>query len=141
MNTTTIKNTVLSAIKQFSDTDTLNKIVTDFHIKVNESDGTFSITDDEDKTLASSVIDEFVDETQQNVEEILKNALAEMNAEEAFNETEVFKPFSFLLEDNEGETISELLIVDDETIFITDEELLKGLDEELDEFLKKLLAE
>ena len=51
----------------------------------------------------------------------------------------IIKPFSFVLVDHEKETLAELLIVDeDETMFLSDE-LLKGLDDELNAFLKDLL--
>ena len=52
----------------------------------------------------------------------------------------ILKPYSFVLIDEDKETISDLYLVDDDTL-IFDDELLKGLDEELDEFLKKLLSE
>jgi hypothetical protein len=42
------------------------------------------------------------------------------------------------LVDEDKETLAELLLIDDDTLLVN-EELLKGLDEELDEFLKKLL--
>ena len=48
------------------------------------------------------------------------------------------KPFSFVLVDEDKETIAELLLMDDDTLLLN-EELLKGLDEELDSFLKQLL--
>ena len=49
------------------------------------------------------------------------------------------KPYSFVLVDDEKETVADLLLMDDnETLFLNDE-LLKGLDEELDAFLKDLL--
>ena len=43
-----------------------------------------------------------------------------------------------MLVDEDKETISELLLVDDDTLLVNDE-LLKGLDKELDDFLKDLL--
>ena len=49
------------------------------------------------------------------------------------------KPYSFVLVDDDKETVSELLLVDDEDTMLLDDELLKGLDEELDAFLKDLL--
>ena len=51
------------------------------------------------------------------------------------------KPFSFVLVDDEKETVAELLLIDDEDTLLLSDELLKGLDEELDDFLKKLLEE
>ena len=50
------------------------------------------------------------------------------------------KPYSFVLVDDEHETVAELLLIDDETVML-DDGLLKGLDEELDAFLKELLEE
>ena len=50
----------------------------------------------------------------------------------------ILKPYSFVLVDDEKETIAELLLMDDDTLLVN-EELLKGLDEELDSFLKELL--
>ena len=55
------------------------------------------------------------------------------------DELPLMKPYSFVLIDEEKETVAELLMVDDlETMFLNDN-LLKGLDEELDAFLKDLL--
>ena len=48
------------------------------------------------------------------------------------------KTYSFVLVDEEKETVAELLLIDDDTILVNDE-LLKGLDKELDDFLKDLL--
>lgn len=55
-----------------------------------------------------------------------------------FDQMTNLKPFSFVLVDEDKETLAELLLMDDDTLMVSDE-LLKGLDEELDEFLKKLL--
>ena len=50
----------------------------------------------------------------------------------------LMKPYSFVLVDDDKETVAELLLMDDDTLLLNDE-LLKGLDEELDTFLKDLL--
>ena len=55
-----------------------------------------------------------------------------------FEKLTILKPYSFVLVDDEKETVAELLLVDDDTLLVNDE-LLKGLDEELDSFLKELL--
>ena len=51
----------------------------------------------------------------------------------------IMKPYSFVLVDEDRETVAELLLVDDEDTLLLNDELLKGLDEELDAFLKDLL--
>ena len=43
-----------------------------------------------------------------------------------------------IFDDEDKETVAELLLIDDNTLLLNDE-LLKGLDEELDAFLKDLL--
>ena len=48
------------------------------------------------------------------------------------------KPYSFVQVDEHKETIAELLLMDDDTLLVNDE-LLKGLDDELNAFLKDLL--
>ena len=55
-----------------------------------------------------------------------------------FDKLNILKPYSFVLVDEDKETIAELLLMDDDTLLVNDE-LLKGLDEELDTFLKDLL--
>lgn len=49
------------------------------------------------------------------------------------------KPYSFVLVDEDRETVTELLLIDEEDTLLLNDELLKGLDEELDAFLKDLL--
>ena len=52
----------------------------------------------------------------------------------------IIKPFSFVLEDDDKETVAELYLVDDETVII-DPDLMEGLDEDLNDFLDKLLKD
>lgn len=78
------------------------------------------------------------DDFYENVERILSSLLCNMKNEEKFDKLTILKPFSFVLVDDDRETIAELLLMDDDTLLVN-EELLKGLDEELDSFLKELL--
>ena len=43
------------------------------------------------------------------------------------------------IRDRDRETVTELLLIDEEDTLLLNDELLKGLDEELDAFLKDLL--
>jgi hypothetical protein len=52
----------------------------------------------------------------------------------------LLKPFSFVLEDDEKESIAELFLADDELVIINPD-LMEGLDDDLDEFLEKLLKD
>ena len=68
----------------------------------------------------------------------MQDKIANLKDTGIFNNLSILKPKSCVLVDEEKESISDLLLIDDDTILI-DDELLKGLDEELDSFLKDLL--
>ena len=78
------------------------------------------------------------DDFYENAERILRPILCRMKESGEFDKLTILKPYSFVLVDEERETIAELLLVDDDTLLVNDE-LLKGLDQELDAFLKELL--
>ena len=50
------------------------------------------------------------------------------------------KPFTFVLENDEKETVEELYIVDDDLVII-DDDMMQDLDKDLDEFLDNLLKD
>lgn len=117
-------------------------IVTDIHIQANQSTGEFTILDDEDEELANTTIEEWMsyegDDFYESLERALSNLLCNLKNNGLFDKLTIMKPFSFVLVDEDKETITELLLMDDDTLLVNDE-LLKGLDEELDTFLKELL--
>ena len=53
----------------------------------------------------------------------------------------ILRPFSFVLIDEDHETVQDLVIIDNEETMVIDGNLLEGLEEELDDFLKKLLSD
>ena len=115
--------------------------VTDFHIYVDGNKGDVTIMDDDDNSLARVHILEWEGEHNEEVfEKELRNLLAEMHKEGCFDSLNIAKPYSFVLTDDDRQSIVDLLIIDDDTIILS-ENLLKGFDEEMDEFLKKLLEE
>ena len=117
-------------------------IVTDIHIQANQSTGEFTILDDEDEELANTTIEEWMsyegDDFYESLERALSNLLCNLKNNGLFDKLTIMKPFSFVLVDEDKETITELLLMDDDPLLVN-EELLKGLDEELDTFLKELL--
>ena len=62
-----------------------------------------------------------------------------MSSEGAFASLPIMKPYSFVMVDADKETLAELLIVDEEETLFLNGELLQGLDDELNAFLKDLL--
>ena len=130
------------ALKNYVSTDGMS-VVTDIHLQPNMESGELSISNDDEKTLGVLVLPEWVHANPEDfyigAEIELKKALNRLRESGYFAKLNILKPYSFVLIDDERETVADLLLVDDdETLFLSDE-LLKGLDEELDAFLKELL--
>ncbi len=138
---TLLESTIRKATDKYCDSCE-QTIVTDFHLQANPNSGELVIYNDEDEELARTTLEEWTayegENFNEEVERILTTLLNEMKGKGAFDAVTVLKPYSFVLVDDEKETLAELLLMDDDTLLVNDE-LLKGLDEELDEFLKKLL--
>ena len=115
--------------------------VTDFHMKVNRENGELTILDDDDKTLARVHIKEWEDEhNDAAIEKDLQSELTKMQQQGMFESLNIAKPYSFVLTDEDDQSIVDLLIIDDDTL-ILNADLLEGFDEEMNSFLKKLLEE
>lgn len=120
-----------------------NTVVTDIHLQPKQDSGELLIFNDDDEELARTIIDEWVEcETEDfmsEVEPVLRSEIVALSDQGYFEKLSLLKPYSFVLVDEEKETVAELMLVDDDDTLLLNDELLKGLDEELDAFLKELL--
>ena len=133
---------VKEALERYKASDD-KSIVTDIHLQPKQDSGELIVFNDDDEELSRTIIDEWVeyndDDFYKEAGNILKGALNAIKDEGELDHLCLMKPYSFVLVDDDKETVSELLLVDDEDTMLLDDELLKGLDEELDAFLKDLL--
>ena len=115
--------------------------VTDFHIKVNGENGDVTVSNDDGCVLARVHILEWENvHDEQLFEKELRNILVKMQKQGLFDNLNIAKPYSFVLTDDEDLAYVDLLIVDDDTLVLS-ESLLEGFDEEMNQFLKHLLEE
>ena len=134
-----LQNAIVKMAKEFITAEETK--VTDFYIYVDGNKGDVIIMDDDDNSLARVHILEWEGEHNEEVfEKELRSLLAEMHENGQFDSLNIAKPYSFVLTDDDHQSIVDLLIVDDDTIILS-EDLLKGFDEEMNEFLKQLLEE
>ena len=117
-------------------------MVTDIHFQPVLESGELVIWNDDEEELGRVVVQEWVncnaEDFHASIESVLKNVLIPLNEEGFFHKLVIMKPYSIVLVDDEKETLSDLLLIDDDAVLVSDE-LLKGLDEELNAFLKDLL--
>jgi hypothetical protein len=138
-----IEQTIQSALSKYriSDDEEPN-VVTDIHLQPTQASGELVLFDDDDNELAETTVEEWAtyeaDDFDKEAEHSLAYVLNRMKNNGAFERLSIMKPYSFVLVDEDKETISDLLLMDDDILVVNDE-LLKGLDEELDTFLKDLL--
>jgi len=118
-------------------------VVTDIHLQTKQDSGELVIFNDDDEELSRTIIEEWVDYSEDDfytiVERILRGEINALKDTGVLDKLAIMKPYSFVLVDEDRETVTELLLIDDEDTLLLNDELLKGLDEELDAFLKDLL--
>ncbi len=132
---------ILSVTDIFGRTE--NASVTDLYFQLDRTTGVITIFDDEDRELSQATVAEWKDSEQEqlsSIEKKLRTELAQMQKVGLFDKINILKPYSCTLVDENKETIVDLIYIDDDTL-VLDSELLKGLDEEMNEFLKHLLEE
>lgn len=118
-------------------------VVTDIHIMAKRESGELVISDD-DKVLQTALIADFTEIAESEFQSVitaeLKRALQHIDCRQPLERLYIWKPFSFILVDDDGETLDELMLFDDENAMVS-QTLMEGLDSELDEFLRSLLPD
>ena len=117
-------------------------LVTDVHIRVSQDSGEMVAFDDDDKEITGCVVVQWIGNTDEdfndNVECVLHNTIATFNI--LADNLGILKPYSFVLENDDKDTVGELYIADDDTVIIG-KDLMEGLDSDLNSFLDTLLKE
>ena len=118
-------------------------VLTDIHLWVNPYTGEIRSYNDEDEELDRCVVEEWIkspmEDFYDSVAPILRSCIENMRS--VVEQMSIMRPFSFVLIDEDHETLQDLVIIDDEDTVVLDGSLLKGLEEDLDGFLKKLMEE
>lgn len=133
------------ALKKITEKFPVNEeptLLTDIHLRVTQETGELMAFDDDDKEITRCVVEQWIDNKDENfydsVATILRQAINKQK--DTIEQMSILKPYSFVLEDEDREVQAELYLADDDTVII-DEELMAGLDEDLDNFLNNLLKE
>ncbi|SFO95557.1 hypothetical protein SAMN04487852_11192 [Prevotella sp. tf2-5] len=133
------------AIRKVADkfpTNDESGILTDIHLRVTQDTGELVAFDDDDKEITRCIIEQWIENKDDNFYEdvavVLRSVLTKQK--DLIEKMAILKPYSFVLEDDDHEHLAELYLVDDDTAII-DQELMAGLDKDLDNFLEDLLKD
>ena len=117
-------------------------VMTDIHFRVTQETGELMAFDDNDEELNRCIIEDWIDNTDddffEQIPSVFRKCLDKMR--DTVENMSILKPFSFVLENDDKESVAELYLVDDETVII-DPDLMQGLNEDLDDFFKKLFED
>lgn len=117
-------------------------VITDIHLRISPESGDLMAFDDDDNELTRCVVEEWIENKDENfydlAAQLLRNRLNFFTPE--IDSMSLLKPFSFVLENEDNEHISELFISDDD-INIIGGDLLDGWESDLDTFFDKLMDE
>jgi len=116
--------------------------MTDIHLRVSQETGEIRAYNDDEEELDRCVVEEWInnpaEDFYQQIPSVLRKCIEKLK--DTVESMSILKPFSLVLEDDDKETVAELYLVDDETVII-DPDLMEGLEDDLNSFLEKLLAE
>ena len=137
-----IKALIVDALKEFQRPQE-QSVVTDIHIMPIRETGEVTVSDD-DRDLVTTQLSDLADIPEdifyEVMEKALRRILKDIDEVQPLESLAIWKPFSFVLVDDDRETVAELMLFDDDNTLLS-QSLMQGLDEELDSFLKDLLAE
>ena len=116
-------------------------IVTDIHVRVSQGSGEMLAFDDDDNEVTRCVVEQWINNNDEDfyngVEQTLISTFSALST--IAHSLGILKPYSFVLENDDKDTIAELYIADDDTVIIG-KDLMEGLDSDLNLFLEKLLG-
>ena len=118
-------------------------VLTDIYIQVKQESGEILVYNDDDVELHRCVIEEWIGNTQEvfysQIVPVLSQCISNMRS--VVDSMQIMRPFSFVLIDEEHETVQDIIYIDNEETVILDGKLLEGKDKELEEFLRHLLED
>lgn len=116
--------------------------MTDIHLRVAQDTGELTVFNDDDEEITRCIVEQWIDNADDNfyqeITPVLRKSLEKNKS--VVEGMSILKPFSFVLENDDKESVAELYLVDDEMVII-DPDLMSDLDDDLNAFLENLLKD
>lgn len=132
----------LKKIAQKFPTSDEASLVTDIHIVLFQESGELIAFDDDDNEVTRCVVEQWINNTDEQFYHeactVMRGSCEKMR--DTLEGLGIMKPYSLVLENDERATVGELFLADNETIIIGGD-LMSGLDEDLENFISKVMKE
>ena len=136
-----IKSVILQAIGAFPPSDEAMPM-TDILIQANPDTGEIAVSDDDNNELARTVAEDLAgnaqDDFYEELQPVLRRCIAGLHTQ--LLNAAIMKPYDILLVNEDGETVANLYCVEADTV-VLDDEMIRKIDDDLDNFLEKLMKE
>ena len=137
-----IERAIRKISEKFPVTDEATQM-TDIHLRVTQDSGELMAFDDDDNELNRCIVEQWIDNKDDDFYERITTILRKRleHDHDMIDRMGILKPFNFVLENDEGESVAELYVADDDDTVIISGELMEGLDKDLDDFIEKLMKD
>lgn len=117
--------------------------LTDVFILIDEACGELSVYDDEENNIVKGIISDWENNAGNDIDYArqLRSIVDKMDKDGNFQKLEVYTPFSINLADEDFVVIEELLLIDDDSVIHLENDFMKRMDQEFDDFLDKLMKD
>lgn len=118
-------------------------VMTDIHMLVSPYTGEITTYDDDDREIDRCVVNEWIKTSQDGFYGRAARAIQSCieRLRPSIKQMAILRPFSFVLIDEDRETLQDISVIDDEDTVIVTGGLMDGLEQDLDDFLIQLLAD
>lgn len=114
--------------------------MTDIHLVLSQETGELLAYDDDDNEITRCVVEQWIDCKDENFYDtaagVMRSVLKKLNS--FADNLSIIKPYSFILENEDREHCAELYLADSD-IEILGGDLMHGLDDDLNRFMKNIL--
>ena len=117
-------------------------VFTDIHVRVAQDNGDVMAFDDDDNEITRVVVEEWIDNDMET-EDFYRNAYHVLHEVIDQNKPQlgVIEPYNYVLENDGGEHIAELYVIDDSETDIIGGPFLEDITADLDDFIENLLKD
>ena len=137
-----IERALKKTAEKFAAISQEDAVLTDFYLLVRQESGELLVFDDDEHEITRCVVEEWIGNSSEDFYTVIQPVLqaALKRCAPLLEEMSVLRPCSFVLFDDEQQTVAELFLIDDDTM-ILGQDLMVGLSDDLDAFWQKLSAE
>lgn len=137
-----IERALKKTAEKFAAISQEDAVLTDFYLLVRQESGELLVFDDDEHEITRCVVEEWIGNSSEDFYTVIQPVLqaALKRCAPLLEEMSVLRPCSFVLLDDEQQTVAELFLIDDDTM-ILGQDLMVGLSDDLDAFWQKLSAE